>query len=162
MRIGLVLPNNASTLYYGNGGTPGGCYRMVNAPLPQPGAPLPLLAARNPNAAAVLAQAAEIAAKREARLAANPKPPKSAAGQKRKGPSKEETPRAVVTALLSQLGRSSNQVASPGVQLPIVPLLAQLSGAFRSPAPHPDGGQQGQQQAQQQAQIYFDDYEAHS
>jgi hypothetical protein len=57
---------------------------------------------------------------------------------------------------------SSNQVASPGVQLPIVPLLAQLSGAFRSPAPHPDGGQQGQQQAQQQAQIYFDDYEAHS
>ena len=57
---------------------------MLNAPLPHPGAPSPLLAARNPNAAAVLAQAAEIAAKREARLAANPKPPKGAAGQKRK------------------------------------------------------------------------------
>ena len=59
---------------------------MLNPPPPPlTGRTLALaFAARNPNAPAVLAQAAEIAAKREARLAANPKPPKGAAGQKRK------------------------------------------------------------------------------
>lgn len=47
--------------------------------------PAPQLAARNPNAAAVLAAAAEQAAKREARLAANPKPPKGAARKRKPG-----------------------------------------------------------------------------
>lgn len=67
-----------------------GCLRslMCCALLTQPCPSLPLpprTAARNPNAAAVLAAAAEQAAKREARLAANPKPPKGAPRKRKSG-----------------------------------------------------------------------------
>ncbi|PRW61154.1 MLO 11 [Chlorella sorokiniana] len=65
-------------------------------------------AARNPNAAAVLAAAAEQAAKREARLAANPKPPKGAA-RKRKPGEEGDTDEDEVGEGLWASGRQSRQ-----------------------------------------------------
>ncbi len=64
----------------------GSFVRCVLLTQPCPSLPLPPpTAARNPNAAAVLAAAAEQAAKREARLAANPKPPKGAPRKRKSG-----------------------------------------------------------------------------
>ncbi|KAI7837432.1 hypothetical protein COHA_008744 [Chlorella ohadii] len=66
------------------------------------------MSARNPNAAAVLAAAAEQAAKREARLAANPKPPKGAP-RKRKSGEEGDTDEDEVGEGLWASGRQSRQ-----------------------------------------------------